>query len=643
MKPNIIAKKAQEDKMTVPQSLQSIEKTVEKLHTQATPIDTQSAVQFALDLKGNIINKTEDPTRCTLVLANILESSRPSDEYLEVFDEKLLDALFQQITSDSTLEVINSAVKVLSSVVCGSIFVDATPVQFSIPVLNSTNTNLKVLETFSSKLYLENLDLMVNELSFINGYLELDHLQLDSITHLTEFILHLQKSEIFTILGNLGHDLRFKKALEQPIVRTRAAFHKFIKGLNTLKIDLSSKYQQEVLNIILDQITIAETEAKKNLILDKFSLFHLIDLYLFLENTNITFKKHYHQQVLFNSNKGQKFPLPLASLSVSNYLVQIFDPQSKSFTKIQKCFLWRDALQYHLINKFLEIWVESKAEIEDFDNIFKLLELVLQRIEDALDVDEEFNPMDKIALVCRETSYQQLRQIQLEIFKIHVHDATSTETKGFNKLLNEQTFEFVKNQRFLSLQQGTWVYPHLPSSREAASSNKNHFFIILSTNFKQLLYKEFKTKPSTKPDIDKSGTSVDIASITNFEIEEILQADKTAPPASNTRLINLMEKTIINKISLINRKNKVIFSFYAKKDESLVWLDGLNLLIGNYDNLSKELKAQLSKLYNIRSTVQLLNHDENLEKELSENGNAKSDNADSLEFFETLSKNFYYT
>jgi hypothetical protein len=158
-----------------------------------------------------------------------------------------------------------------------------------------------------------------------------------------------------------------------------------------------------------------------------------------------------------------------------------------------------------------------------------------------------------------------------------------------------------------------------------------------------LLYKEFKTKPSTKPDIDKSGTSVDIASITNFEIEEILQADKTAPPASNTRLINLMEKTIINKISLINRKNKVIFSFYAKKDESLVWLDGLNLLIGNYDNLSKELKAQLSKLYNIRSTVQLLNHDENLEKELSENGNAKSDNADSLEFFETLSKNFYYT
>lgn len=623
-------------------STRSIEQAVEKYRVKNIKIENEKSIQLSSELKNQILNKSDNHSICISLLGTILKLSNQNDGFYNIFTESLIDEIFLQIYPENSIENINSSLTILASIINGEIFQELPPSQYSIPILNSTNTNLKVLEIISNKLLEENTELMLLSLSFVNRYLELDHVEFNSINHLAEFILHLQKSEFLVTLGNSSLDERFKDVLNKPMLTAQLSYQKNVSVLMNLKIDLNSKYQNEILNTVLNQVTKVGIDKEKELTLEKFSVFHLIDLYFFLENTNITFKKSYHQQILFNSNKLQKFPLVLASLKVSNFLNEIFNPNSNLVISknLSRFFFLREILQYNLINNFLEIWVNSKAEFEDFDNLFDLIKILLEQITLSLNNTEDLNPINKVLIACKQNSYKTLRSIQLESYKSHINQITNSETKGFNKLLNDQTFEFVKNQRFLSLSQGTWVYSQLPSTRNP--SNNSYHFIILSPNFKQLLYKEFKTKSDTKPNIDKIGSSIDISSITNFEIEEILQVDKSAPPPSNSKLINLTNKTIINKISLLNRKNKVLFQFYDKKEDSLVWLDGLNLLIGNDDNLSNNLRVQLSKLYDVRKTVQLLNFDEKIEHEFN-NDYENGDNSNNLEYLEKLTKNFYYT
>lgn len=631
--------------MTTSPSIKSIEAAIDKYRSKNVHIEENSSVQFLNDLKYHILNNSDDRGKAVHVFSTVLRFSKPNNAFIPIFDEPLLDAIFKVIAPTTTLEVINSALRILSSVVTGSAFDSASQSQYVIPLLNSANTNLGILEVIAAKLFLENVNLMVNGLNFINGYFDIDHGNFNSINHLTEFTLHLQRSEYLLLIVNFSNDERFSKSLEAPMAHTQVSYHSMVSLLLKLPVDPTSKYQNELLSIILSQVTKTETELKRKLILEEFSVFHLIDLYFFLENTNISFKKAYHQQVLFNSSANHKFPLPLSSLKVSDFLMKIFgDEGIEGYKNIQKYFFLRDLFQYNLISKFLEIWVESKAVRDDFDNLFILLELLLQHVNDQLNPEGEINIVEKITKVFKDTSYQNLRDIQLQNFKNKVHKITRTETSKFLKLLNDQTFEFVKNQRFLALSKGDWVYADLPSFKNQTQTPSSYYFIILSPNHKQLLYKEFKTTSTNKPNIDKSGTPIDISSISNFDIEEIHQVDQTAPPSSSTRLINLVNKTIINRITLVNRKNKQLFSFYAKKDHSLVWLDGLNLLIGNYDHLSNELKFQLNKLYEIRKTVQLSNLDEDsLKKAAGEIDPVDEQRMNDLKYLESLTKNFYYT
>lgn len=627
-------------------SVKYIEHAIEKYRLKKTLIDPASSIQYSLDLKSCILEKSDDELRAVTVLSVVVRLSKPNDAFAQVFDEPLLDCLFKTITNSTSLDVIKAVLRILVGIVDGSIFETPSNSSYIIPFLNSTNTNLNVLETLANKLYLENVDMMVLSLNFINGYLDIDHLKLNSINHLSEFILHLQRSEFTVMLLSYCEDERFKKSLALPMDHIRKSFLHMHNMLLGLKVDPSSKYQTQILEIILSQVTNTETDKKRNLILERFSLFHLIDLYFFLENTNITFRKTYHQQVLFNSSTDQKFPLPLASLWVTNFLERIFknDSSSKEYSEIQKHFFIRDLLQYNILTKFLELWVESKAQREDFDNICTLVEILVKHVNNSVDPEGELNIVEKVLNVFKDVTYKQLRQIQLNNYKKDVVLSTKKETVKFNKTLNDQVFEFVRNQRFLQLAKGSWVYSDLPFVKNSTQSSSSYYFIILSPNFKQLLYKEYKFTTQNTPDIDKTGTAIDITSIANFEIEEIHQVDPGAPPASNTKAINLVHKTIINNITLLNRKNRTLFSFYAKKEDSLIWLDGLNLLIGNFDHLSNELRGELNKLYDVRRTVQLLNFDKHSHEQslLTQTTEEDTKNMNDLQFLEGLSAGFYY-
>lgn len=626
--------------MTTPPSAKSIEQAFEKQKAKGKYLEESVSLQFLNDLKAHITNQSPDKFKSIILLSHVIRSSKPNELFVNVLDETLLNGILSSITKSTTVDYIMATFRILLIMLKGEIFNQVDPSEYLNPLLRSLNSNLLFLDVLSTKLYTENVDLILKSLEFINGYFSINHYQLYSLNYLIQYFLKLQKSEYFIILNNILQDQRFKQILSPSIKKLNESLLKILNTLNEIKVDQHNILQ---LSMIEETSEFAMQKDHQSFIINNFSILQLIDFYFFSQSSNITFKKSFHEQMLFNNNKSEMFPLIPVSQRVTTLLLAIFQTdQSTSFPILKQYLFLRDLLHFNIISKFLEIWKESGAQQDELQNLSPLVEILLKHLNDEL--NDELHVVDQILTIFKTTNYSKLREIQLNNYKNENLSKASLEIQSFDKILKNQVFEFIKNQRFLQLSKGAWVFADLPTfntSDQTTTPDSNFYFMILSPNFKNLLYKEYKFKTQNIPDIDKIGTPIQINSIANFKIEEIQQVDPTAirtNPSESSRLINLVGKTIINKITLINRKGKVLFTFYAKKQDSFNYLDGLNLLLGHYDKLSDDLNFQIDKLFEIRKTVQLLNYDVKID-----NNVVDDEQIYDLENLEKLSTNFYYS
>ncbi|CAM9017899.1 hypothetical protein WICANDRAFT_77460 [Wickerhamomyces anomalus NRRL Y-366-8] len=626
--------------MTTPPSAKSIEQAFEKQKAKGKYLEESVSLQFLNDLKAHITNQSPDKFKSIILLSHVIRSSKPNELFVNVLDETLLNGILGSITKSTTVDYIMATFRILLIMLKGEIFNQVDPSEYLNPLLRSLNSNLLFLDVLSTKLYTENVDLILKSLEFINGYFSINHYQLYSLNYLIKYFLKLQKSEYFIILNNILQDQRFKQILSPSIKKLNESLLKILNTLNEIKVDQHNILQ---LSMIEETSEFAMQKDHQSFIINNFSILQLIDFYFFSQSSNITFKKSFHEQMLFNNNKSEMFPLIPVSQRVTTLLLAIFQTdQSTSFPILKQYLFLRDLLHFNIISKFLEIWKESGAQQDELQNLSPLVEILLKHLNDEL--NDELHVVDQILTIFKTTNYSKLREIQLNNYKNENLSKASLEIQSFDKILKNQVFEFIKNQRFLQLSKGAWVFADLPTfntSDQSTTPDSNFYFMILSPNFKNLLYKEYKFKTQNIPNIDKIGTPIQINSIANFKIEEIQQVDPTAirtNPSESSRLINLVGKTIINKITLINRKGKVLFTFYAKKHDSFNYLDGLNLLLGHYDKLSDDLNFQIDKLFEIRKTVQLLNYDVKID-----NNVVDDEQIYDLENLEKLSTNFYYS
>ncbi|CCH43144.1 hypothetical protein BN7_2691 [Wickerhamomyces ciferrii] len=632
-------------------SAKAIEQVLEKQRAKGKSLDESISYQLSIDLKNHLINKSQDSLKSIILLANVLRLSKPNELFTQILDYQIFNGIFQNLTKSTPSEYILSVFTIINLLIKGDLLGNVDQQEYLPNFLRALDDNLGFLKILSTKLYTENVDLIIKSLDFLNNYLNLNHGKLYTMEYLINFFFNLQKTEFNSILINILQDQRFKQLLNTSIKNLNHSFLNTLNLLNSLKIDQSSQLQITLINET--QILSFSNEKKQNqqFILTNYSVLQLIDFYFFSQSSNISFKKSYQEQILFNNNKENYFPLIQISTKITSLLLNIFQQDSdyENLTKIS-IFL-RDLLHFNLISKFLEIWNESNSQKDELNNLLPLIEILLKIINDEFQNDE-LHIIDKILSIFKKISYQDLREYQLNSIKNLNLNSTLNEINSFDKILQNQVFDFIKNQRFLQLSKGAWVYSSLPNfqsitptqqeGQEGNNEGTNYFFIILSPNFKNLLFKEYKFKTQNLPDIDKSGIPIEISSISSFKIEEIQQSDPTTSThGPNNRFINLVEKSIINKITLINRKNKPLFTFFAKKEDSFNYLDALNLLLGHYDNLSDELTYQINKLFKIRKSVQLLNF--NYEESNVVNNDEVGDDVYDLDNLEKLASNFYYS
>ncbi|KAH3688404.1 hypothetical protein WICPIJ_000617 [Wickerhamomyces pijperi] len=664
--------------------------------TPSTPSTTTSLLeedissQLAGDLKTfiNICpdNDEANLSYATKLLSQVVSKTRPPNDCLiDIVDEELLLKVLGCLSAASSTETVNSVLRLLTFFIRGWVFSKGMDKdRYLIPVLNAlSESGYKLLYVMTAKIqgpvpgagnaaiHIENnLELVLKSINFVTSFLGVNHLKLGSLSNLLEFMLNLQKNEFLLSLINVYRidESRFQKYVHQPMLQLRETLINNYNMLNAVfvKDHLEMPFIENLIVEIVEDLTSSNNliNAKESSIYirENFSLLQLIDLFFFLKNTNISFKKQFHEQLIFHTSESDQdeiFPLVVASSKITNVILHI--PSDDSLRGLFKIFILKDMLYYHLIVKMAEVWNDSESTLGDLYKLCSLLDILIALInEDVVKVLEAGTfTLDKFVAMFKKVEYAHIREAELQQVKDGLKDSLAVQTSEFDVLLKEQVFEFIRNQRIIQLSKGFWCYSSISTSVEDNhdSSAFKYYFMILSANRKQLLYQEFPTKPETNPNIDKSGEAINVSSINKIHAHLVHQTsrDKTVTHNMdpNSRLVNLLERPNINKVAFLNRKGTPLLTVYDNVADATLWMDGLKLLKKDYDSVSDELRKQSLELFDVRKGIQLISvetavkkphGEEPVETELEEEIVSDLDDGFyDLDELQEISSGFYYT
>lgn len=215
--------------------------------------------------------------------------------------------------------------------------------------------------------------------------------------------------------------------------------------------------------------------------MSSLNLLQAYDLIIFLENSNLTFKKSFSEQLLFGEHP---FPLYKAIFRISDELHTFFSLHDNDFMRNPHiaCFIInKEAFLYSLMCNQLRLWIESKSQsTEDLNSLLDLLPVILEKINDTIILSKfpqssmhpsqlpsaasskDQSNMTKALDIIDMTNYEAVRKWQLDKIKAIHYKKWAPHISDFDELLSTQVLDYVRHQRLLQLQKGTWVYAENP-------------------------------------------------------------------------------------------------------------------------------------------------------------------------------------
>ncbi|QLG70593.1 hypothetical protein HG535_0A05340 [Zygotorulaspora mrakii] len=381
------------------------------------------------------------------------------------------------------------------------------------------------------------------------------------------------------------------------------------------------------------------------------------DITAFLENPNLSFKKTFAEQLIFN---GKPFPLLKSASYVSICLNELFDSFEKDINEkphLAGFILNKNYFMYALMDRLLKSWVESKGETEkDMSSLLKLMPIILHRIKRATSdpMGLTFEELVSLALnTIRSLDYRSSRELQLNDLREGYYKKWSRHLLDFETMLSDQVNDFVLHQRLLQLQKGTWVYGQNPV--DPSIKTPSILFMILSVDQNNLLVREFGRITEILPAVEgnvihaNTGKSTDakktlvvpMNSISKFEAQEVAATDNTP---KDSHLISCVKKNVYTEVKFLDKNSKCILRvFFDTKEAIYVWLDGLQLVASakHRNGISEATKEQKETLVDIRRTVQMMNLNIKEAFEAPDTSSSDEDfyNVDTLK---GLTADFYY-
>lgn len=278
------------------------------------------------------------------------------------------------------------------------------------------------------------------------------------------------------------------------------------------------------------------------------------------------------------------------------------------------------------IVNFLRLWLVSSAQREDFDNIIEIVRILfLQAIPNndfsTVSIDSVVSKLDTL-------SYPDIRAIQLQNIEEELNSQWGFEIRSLHNNFQQESYDFVKEQRIRLLLRGEWFYvdnPTQPSpstssrssgqsaARLSTSSNNGvaaptsrRYFVALSPSLNTLHYSEYTRRLDEFPAVEALSRSVDLSSVNKVVVTSL--SNNSSNQRKNRLRVNLQSRTNYSKISLIlnGARDGSTLTFYTDTPEkAAAWGDGL-LMLKNKAYQSTETKKYIDMFAETKLRLQLM-------------------------------------
>ena len=408
---------------------------------------------------------------------------------------------------------------------------------------------------------------------------------------------------------------------------------RLINFLSSVSIDdYSCSLKADLLTAIKDNSVFQKGLEMEMGDLPSINLLNAYDTFTFLNSPNGSFKRLYTEQLLFGEND---FPLYEAIFKLSDQFRRLFNLSGKKENQysdserdlklqIATAVLNRQTCFYKTLELFLRFWIESLAKSQsDLVSLLNLAIITLKYVclsSSDLEAAIQTKSLLKTQVVALDSMrYKFARTLQLDSIKKEQYRTWSSSIASFDTMLSGQVRDYVRHQRLLQLQKGTWVYAENPLNPEAGTPKV--YFLIVSDNHANLLAREFETQTNDLPYLfdNKILTSpgsealangrtkvVVLKHITSFKSIELTTPSRRT---SSNVYIKLDEANVYTGVELKDRNDRTVLKFYLDTEEGrYIWLDGLKLISPfQHEDISEDTKEQIDTLFDLRKNVQMIN------------------------------------
>ncbi|KAG7873652.1 hypothetical protein KL938_005062 [Ogataea parapolymorpha] len=627
----------------MPMNCNAIYSELEALKLNVGSINEKMAQKYLGALSNVAINDDNfDSISFTKTLAKILECAPQS----EMLDEYLTLSLFEvpmkvNLTTDQDVEIIQSLITIFLYFLSGpfhgrkSTFISIMVYMLSGPSIlelvchklaGSDITSILLIIDLLSKFLLRVFELQNDELlirfmaklmeeNTFSNLCKIPAFYEEELTRNQNWKHFLEITKlVYSYLSNCPIDPN-DKTHSKLIRNVQTAMNYFNEGFNH-----KNNYEQ----LPHDNQEILDNVSNLTLL----SAVHVISSF---SNPSMVFQKQFAEHQLFNK------PIPPHSLyELARGITSAMDPNNLSHSKlINMPIQFSEELFEVLFLCSIDFWDSFKADANDIRVLLHHVAHLFVYFDHLVELKQFEDAIDSL----RNMDYEAFRHIELGKIKNDSQEWWNKNCDDFNKIMYDETIGFVKDQHLLMLSRGTWVLSANPISPNGSNRNSPYYFMILSTNHRAMLYKEFSKKPDKKPNIDKDGAKIEFSQISDITYQPMTKN------IEKSNLISIETRIQVNRID-IKLKNKGLFSFYVNTiDDLYIWLDGLRMLLSNSTRLSHDTEQQIFWLSSIRKQAQFLELAVKQCDQLNHYNNAfvENDKPKSSEDLTEINSRFYFT
>lgn len=563
-------------------------------------INETIALQYVQTLKTAIITGS-DPT-AIMLLTKLLDSTPKSDAIFKEFDDKLMIKLLG-IAQDEDIpaNVTRSILRIWLTYLAGVIPITRSRGMFN-PLLESiylvgggsdvlVKKLTKSIKFSDSRMNLNIVDFIAKVLyriiESINSHTITNNLFSEEEKWLVGFLKSLYINDFFGTLCSFNGVEEIKKMTGLP-----GSMELVSDWINNKHVSMDSPYWLECVKLSND------VGIKLESPMGNCDLLPILVIIGVLSNPKKSLFK-----TLVECSLDESFPLLSFVMKLSNEITK------KSMTIFST---WNTSLWYSLLNVSSRSWLFSGAKLEhgDEDVIIKSTKVMIDWLIDQLKACESNENIPLLLDDLSNFKYEDLRRLQLDkLHKENISNLGDERIKDFKSMIHDQVISFVKDERFMELSKGSWVY----ASNPLAMGGRYHgtwYFITLSANSQSIIFKEFPKRygnskypgissVTTAPNIDKDCIKVELKSVTKVSSED-LSVDR-----NQTTLITMSsQRMIVNKIEIVSPQCTIVFYVNTIQLKE-IWDDGLNMLLHDGE-INGHILDQISKLESIATRTQFL-------------------------------------